>query len=510
MSFRRLAFIAASLAVILTTLAPAQAQQAPAKAKYVFLMVGDGMGPAQRSAAEVYLAGPQEDGRPPRVKPLVMNTLPVAGIMRTFSGNSLITDSAAAATAMAAGEKVPNRVVALDKETGRKMTTLAEIAAGQSWKVGIVTSTNIDDATPACFFAHQTTRYKHYEICMELAGSGMEYFAGRIPDGIHPREAKDKPSPIDQARKSGYTIVNDRDALLALKKDADKVFVFWPGEWKPTTAPAAGSDGPPTSVPARGPTSAPAETSSQEKLAEQTEGNRPDGPTLAEITRKGIELLDNPKGFFMMIEGGEIDGYCHQHDLPSAIRETVAFDQAIAEVLEFYKKHADETLVVVLADHETGGLTLGNTGGGGLEDLVKIVDGQKKHSASFGRQIAKFRKEQWTFEQAWPEISAFYGLDEVSERQTKLLMDAYELSMKPPKSRPKDEAFKQTYGTQDPLISAINNLVSRKAGVSWTTYSHTGVSVPVTAVGAGSELFKGYFDNTQVFEKIFSIMAPAK
>jgi alkaline phosphatase len=476
--------------VLLGAWAPAASLQAQpsSQAKYVFLMIGDGMGQGQRTAAEIYLAGPQEPGRPPRVKPLVMNTLPVAGMMRTYSADSLITDSAAAATAMATGQKAPNGVVCLDVSSGRMLATLAEIAAAQGRKIGIVSTAAIDDATPACFYAHVSRREKAYDISMQLSASGMDYFAGGRPDGIMPQEVQLRPSPLEAARKSGYTILTQRQELLALKKGAGKVLMYWPPLEDPTPA-----------NPAPGATSQPAQ-------AEQ-EPPPPPPPSLAEMTRKGIELLDQPAGFFMMIEGGEIDGYCHQHDLHGAIRETLEFDKAVAEALEFYKKHPQETLIVVLADHETGGLGLGNTGRDALVNLYKVVSGQPEQSSAFNKKVLEFRKNKTTFEAALPAITEFFGLENVSGQQAKLLAAAYGESMKDPKDRLKDEAFKDLYGSFDPLTTACSNLVSRKAGVSWTTYSHTGVSVPVTAIGAGSERFAGYYENTEVFEKLLAAMS---
>lgn len=486
--FTRRLVRAALAMVLLGVLAPAAWLQAQpsSQPKYVFLMVGDGMGPAQRTAAEVYLAGPQEEGRPPRVKPLVMNTLPVAGMMRTYSADSLITDSAAAATAMATGQKSPNGTISLDRSSGRKLVTLAEIAASQGRKIGIVSTAAIDDATPACFYAHATRRDKSYDIIMQLSTSGMDYFAGGRPDGIMPQEAQGRPSPVEAARKSGYTVLTQRQELLALKPGAGKVWMYWPPLKDSSPAgPGAGAIAKPV-------------------VAEE---EAPPPPSLAEMARKGIELLDNPAGFFMMIEGGEIDGYCHQHDLPGAVREVVDFDKAVAEVLEFYKKHSQDTLIVVLADHETGGLGLGNTGRDGLENLYEMVNGQRECAMAFNQKVMEFRRSRTSFEQALPAIIDFFGLEKVTEQQAKLLAAAYAQSMKEPKDRPKDEAFYDLYGKLDPLIVACSNLVSRKAGVSWTTYSHTGVSVPVTAIGAGSQRFAGYYENTEVFEKLFSAMA---
>jgi len=463
---------------LLAPLAPiAQAQQA-GKAKYVFLMIGDGMGPAQRTAAEIYLAGPQEPNKPVRLAKLTMNTLPFVGLARTNSIDSLVTDSAAAATAMATGRKVTNGTLSLEPDSNRALTTLAEIVKARGRKVGIVSSSSIDDATPAAFYAHQASRGSSYDISLELAASGMDYFAGAAASGIRPLALEGRPSPLEAARKNGYTLVSNRAQFDALKPGAGKVWHYW------------------TKVDANGVV---------HFAGEPTQ----DQPSLAELTRKGIEILDGPAGFFMMIEGGKIDGGGHVHDLATTVRETLLFDQAVAVALEFYKKHPGETLIIVTNDHETGGMGVGGSGGGSLSSLHKRVTAQKDSYWEFAWTVGEFRAKKMAFEQAWPAVQEFFGFEEVAPSNLRLLQDAYALSMIDPNDRPKTAAYAALYAKLDPLAAACCNLLSRQAGVAWTTYSHTDMPAPVMAIGAGAELFMGYYENTDLFDKIRAAMTPA-
>jgi alkaline phosphatase len=307
---------------------------------------------------------------------------------------------------------------------------------------------------------------------MELAASGFDYFAGGLSQGWRVSEANGVPSPIEAARKDGYTIVTNRDQLMALRPGVGKVWSIW-------TKP----DG-------------------NETLF--YEMDRPaDQPSLQEFTRKGIELLDNPKGFFMMVEGGLIDGACHAHDLASSVRDTLALDEAIAEALEFYEKHPAETLIVVTNDHETGGMGLN----GSLIALHPRVSGQKGSQEAFGRQAKEFRDRQLPFEQALPVIKEYFGFADLSVADTKLLANAHAETLKEPNSRVRDEAYTTLYARLEPISVACTHLLARQSGVAFGTWGHTDMPAPVTAIGAGAEAFTGYYENTDLFHRIRAAMA---
>ena len=438
------------------------------QAKYIFLMIGDGMGVVQRSAAEQFN---QSCG----YGPLTMNSLPAHGLTTTHAYQTPVTDSAAAATAIACGQKTANGVVSMDHTKQIKLKTLAEIAAERGMRVGIISSVSIDHATPACFYAHQPSRSNYYQIAMELAASDFEYFAGgslyaRIDGRVYPLRA---------AKENGFTIVRTRAELMALTNRSGKVWAY--------------------------------NRTVDHKSALYYEIDRPeDHISLVEFTAKGIDLLDNSEGFFMMVEGGKIDWSCHAHDAAAAIRDILAFDKAVAEVLKFYQQHPQDTLIVVTADHETGGMTIGSIAAG-LGFFPQKLSRQTISGLQFSHTEAlRFRNEKIGFDQALPIIQKAFALDDLSSGELIRLRQAYTLSMIGDSARTKDEEYRSLYGVYDPLTTAAQNILSSRAGIGWTTWGHTASPVATSAIGVGAESFDGYYDNTDIFKKIISVMKSAQ
>ena len=260
-----------------------------------------------------------------------------------------------------------------------------------------------------------------------------------------------------------------------------------------------------------------------------------DSVSLAEYTRKGIELLDNPKGFFMMVEGGKIDWACHANDAAPAIKDTLVFDAAVAEALQFYQQHPDETLIVVTGDHECGGMTIGFAGTK-YETFFEKIAPQKMSYIEFNKKLAAYKKshtpDNVRFEDMIPIIEDVYGVfilsseekaeleekakagDKTAEKklgmtltdfEIKTLENAFQMSMMEKKVRPKDQQTYQLYGGYEPFTVTMTHILNQKAGIAWTSYSHTGVPVPVSAIGVGHEAFNGYYDNTDVAKKIIAI-----
>ena len=476
---------------------------AAARAKYVFLMIGDGMGLAQRSAAEIFLAAERGADRPGIVR-LAMNALPAQGTFTTYSATSMITDSAAAATAFACGEKTASGVLSMDPKGERKLPIITRFAKASGRKIGIVTSVSIDHATPAAFYAHAAGRSVYYGIALQLASSGFDYFAGgglKEPRG----EKGDRPDAYDRIAKAGYAITRTRDEFLKLNAASGKVLAINPVL--------------------------------DDEMALPHEIDRKEGEiTLAEFTRKGVELLDNPKGFFMMVEGGKIDWACHANDAVTAIRDVIAFDDAVRVALGFHAKHPDETLVVVLGDHETGGMSIGFAGTK-YETFFPKLRYQKSSYLAFMTFLGEYRKthspDTARFEDVAETITEMFGLrflpekrfaaleakarggDAAAARELELAVGPLELarlraafaqSMKAPRERSHDEDAYILYGGYDPLAICVTRTLDRKAGIGWTSFAHTGVPVPVSAIGAGHEAFDGCFDNTDINRKLRAAM----
>lgn len=470
------------------------------QAKYVILLIGDGMGMAQRNAAELYLAA-QKGYAVPGIVKLNMSSLPVQGATTTYSIDSLITDSAAAGTAMACGVKTTNRGLGVDGKNA-SVVSIAEMARDKGMKVGIVSSVSLDHATPAAFYAHQPSRKNYYEIGLELAASRMDYFAGGgflDPAGKKSKMEGEKRNVLDAIRSNGFQYVNSAQEFRALKPGKNRV-VFVNPRLQDESAMTYAIDA------------------------------AKDDVSLAEMTRKGIELLENPNGFFMMVEGGKVDWACHANDAVSSITDVLAFDAAVAEAMQFMAKHPGETLVVVTGDHETGGMSLGFAGTK-YDSYHTRLKNQKISYVAFDEKFAAFRKAnpQATFEDVLPLVKENFGLAALSDAEAAALPKNGEASgmvLKPYEAAELRAAFERSmkgadrknlsdqdyllYGNYDPFSVTLTHLLNQKAGIAWTTYSHTGVPVLTSAGGAGADRFGGFYDNTDIFARMAEIMGLKK
>ena len=244
----------------------------------------------------------------------------------------------------------------------------------------------------------------------------------------------------------------------------------------------------------------------------------PEDVTLPEFTEKAIEMLDNPKGFFLMVEGGKIDWACHANDAVSAMTNTIAFDESIQVAMDFMKKHPNDTLIVVTGDHECGGLTLGFAGTAyeSYFDALKIQDVSFQ---KFTDENLKLWSDECSkgcsFEDIKPTITHFFGLKfegdakdplVVKPYQEKMLEAAYVRTMAGKALKEKTPESKVLYGGYDPLTVTVTHILNNNAGIGWTSYKHTAVPVATSAIGVGSTSFNGYYDNTDVALKMMSVM----
>ncbi len=498
------------------------AQDAVKQPKYVFVFIGDGTSFPQRNAAEFYQASraAAPDVEPailraqkkiskdtgittfkPATKRLVMNTFPAQGISTTYSANSLITDSSSSGTAIATGNKTRDGVVGMDADAKVRFTSMAKIAKARGKKVGIVTSVSLDHATPASFYACQPSRNSYYEISLQAPETGFDYFAGG--SFKQPRGAKgDQKDVFDVFREGGYKITNTRAGFDALSRYDGKALAINPVLDADDALPYA--------------------------------LDRGNGEiTLAEFVKKGIELLDNDEGFFLMTEGGKVDWACHANDAIAAILDVLAFDEAVAVAHEFYRQHPDDTLIVVTGDHETGGMTVGFAGTR-YDTFLDRINNQKGSYLSFNKVVSELRKNYPNagVDDVLPAVREFFGLqlysqddmdamqkaaasgDVVAIDKLKYALQPYEvekikkaiaMSWTPSKERPGDDFYYANYGSYEPLTVAMTQILNNKAGIGWTTFSHTGLPTPVSAIGVGAESFMGHYDNTDIFKKVVAI-----
>jgi alkaline phosphatase len=435
-------------------------------AKYVFYFIGDGMGVNQINGTEQYLA--ELEGRI-GIKPLLFTQFPHYTVATTYSATNGVTDSSASGTALATGKKTKNGVVGVLKDSETPVNSVAVWAKKKGVRVGVSTSVCIDHATPAAFYAHQPQRRMYYEIANDLLVSDFDYFGGS--DFLYPTGKKgDQPDLYELFKKAGYTIYRGMPAFEKGKK-RDRVILFQPEGKIKNCLPYAID-------------------------------RQPDDLTLPEIVKAGIECLNNKKGFFFMVEGGKIDWACHDNDAATAFQEVVDFDNAIRVAYEFYEQHPKETLIVITADHETGGFVLGNFNKYDLN--LKALASQKKSLTELSNRVNKLRKENpgavtWEMiQQVFREDLGFWGEIQLTEAQEKRLKAVYEETFLSDDVKMKENE----YSENEPVAAAAKEILNDIALVGWRTGGHSSGYTPVIAIGAGSELFEGRTDNAEIPLKI--------
>jgi alkaline phosphatase len=444
----------------------------------VFLFIGDGMAMSQISSAEVFSTA--RSSKDINVTKLGFTQFPVAGLTTTYDAGTFITDSASAGTAIATGNKTLSGVINMDAGKIQQYKTIAEYAHDAGMKVGIVSSVTLNHATPASFYAKVPSRSNYYDIAVQLASSGFEYFGGGLIDQRTGKN-KDQKDAVEIAKANGYTYVDTKNSFNSLTKGSGKVIAV--------NQVIQDSGSMPYEI-----------------------DRQPDDLSLADYTRKGIELLDNPAGFFMMVEGGKVDWACHANDAGAAIYDVLSMDAAIREAVDFAKQHPGETLIVVTGDHETGGLTIGFAGTQ-YDTFFDKVGLQTRSYIAFDSDVLKPYKDNTPAARAKladliPAIQQSFGIDyaALSGVQKEQIEFAFQRSMGNEQIRSFTEDQYLLYGGYEPLTVKLTQIMNQTAGIGWTSYAHTGVPVSTFAYGVHQEIFGGYYDNTDIFRKLASAM----
>ncbi len=321
--FRVTILVAFLIMALFVTAGAASGSDSELPPKNIILFVGDGMGASQRLAAQWYSIGLK--GR------LAMDSMPHKAMIRTNSADSPVTDSAAAATAMATGAKTNNGKLSMDASLA-PLRTILEMAKAKGKRVGLVTTTQMAHATPAAFAAHVANRWEMTAIAAQMAASGIDVLLGGGEDeflpagqsGCYPGMGKrdDGRQLIRQMVAGGYAYVCRSQSLAAVNPERTPLLLG---------------------------------------LFADEQMVRPFAPTLAEMTGKALEILSRDEdGYFLMVEGGQIDWACHKNDTAHVIADVISLDAAVKVAQTFAASHP-ATLIIVVADHETGGMQLSST-----------------------------------------------------------------------------------------------------------------------------------------------------
>ena len=475
---------------------PQAEAEAPATPKYVFMFIGDGMSYPQIQStsdflgalndADYWQAEPSLDDNQGAILdgPEYLNFMnfPVAGSAVTYDSNSFCPDSASTATSLSTGHKTYSGTINMDETGTTAYETIAEkLAAQKGWEIGIISSVNLNHATPAAFYAHQASRNNYYEIGLELIDSGFTYFAGG--GFLKPTGSEgDQEDLYALAEAAGYTVAKTQAEAEAV------------------------TDGPVILIDEH--------LADGDAMAYELDRTE-DMWSLADYVEKGIEVLDNDTGFFMMCEGGKIDWACHANDAASTIHDTDALADAVQVAIDFAAEHPDETLILVTGDHETGGLTIGFAGTD-YDTYLDLLQNQKISYAKFDSDyVAAYKENKTSFEDVMADVTELFGLKTEGEEGDKLVLTDYELellrtayekSVNGTETGYAAQAEYVLYGTYEPLSVTLTHIINNKSGISFTSYSHTGLPVAVLAQGVGSETFGGYYDNTDVYNKLAALL----
>jgi alkaline phosphatase len=390
--------------------ADAKSSNHNSKAKNVIFMVPDG-----------YSASYATNYRWYKGEETVLDSM-LVGMHRTYSANTKVTDSAAAGTAMATGVKTNNGMISTSPD-GKELKTILEAAEEKGKASGLVATSTITHATPAVFASHVASRSNEADIAPQLIENGVDVVLGGgkkyFPDSL-----------LNEAKRDRYQYVSNKDQLQNVKKTDKLIGLF-----------------------------------AEEGMAPELDRDETNQPSLAEMTDSALDILKKDKdGFFLMVEGSQIDWAGHDNDAAWAMKDSEAFEKAVEEAVDFAKKEGN-TLVVVAGDHDTGGMSVSGYGKGDANpELLRNV------TATGDFMESKLNADR-------------SNVKEIVKQYTKLdLTDAEAEKIKTAKS---------------PSM-AINQVVSERAIVGWTSTGHTGVDIPLYAFGPGSDLFSGLHENTDL------------
>ena len=418
-----------SVLALMCTASGAMAETAP---KNVIYMIGDGMGPAYTTAYRYF----KDDPTTKSVEQTVFDTM-LTGMARTYpDDHTVVTDSAASATALSSGHKSYNGAIAVDTDK-KPLKTMLEIAKQRGMTTALLATSQINHATPASFAAHNESRNNYDEIANDYIDNKI---AGKLPvdlmlGGGTKYFIRDDRNLVDEFKAAGYQYGDDIQNLKQI-----------------TQLPAIGlyaAKGLPFAL--------------------------DENPTrLTKLTSKALDLLDNQNkdGFFVMIEGSQIDWCGHANDIACAMAEMDDFASAIEKAKAYIDKNKD-TLLVITADHSTGGLTLGAHGQYKWE--AAVVHGVKATAGTITQHLL----ESDDLKSVWNKYTsiAFTPENKIKLEQAKSM-------------------------GHKALNLAVKSIISDTSFTGWTTGGHTAVDVQVFAYGKGSEQFVGSQNNTDIADKL--------
>tara|TARA_R100001377_G_C3189915_1_gene110122 strand:+ start:193 stop:1635 length:1443 start_codon:yes stop_codon:yes gene_type:complete len=437
--------------------------------KNIIMIVGDGMGPAYTTAYRYFNDDPATAG----IEQSIFDKHYV-GSSSTYPAkvSGYITDSAAAATALATGVKTYNDAISVD--TNKKpLLTVLEWAKQQGKKTGVVVTSQINHATPASYLSHNENRNNYNAIADSYIDNGIKadvYFGGGWKYFI--REDRHL---VNEFKAAGFQYIDDYKQLSTLELNKPALGLF-------------GDSGLPWAL-------------------DDTEKHR-----LSLMTEAATKQLNNANGYFMLIEASQIDWAGHGRDIGAAMAEMDDLAETIAFLERYVAKNPD-TLVVLTADHSTGGLSIGRKTAKSNKDIHSKYLWQPEILRTLPFSPQAFAKTFADNELSLQQVNETLNFEISSEEMDLLIsskqegikiMDAYQQL---------SEAQRQgkwAPRVEGPILITLKKMIDIKTNTGWGSISHSGthtaVDVPVYAFGKGSEQFKGQIDNTDIAKKIFTLL----
>lgn len=433
--------------------------------KYIFYFIGDGMGLGPIMVAEAYNRTVLNN-----TEHLQMLQFPVTSLATSYSANRHITDSAAAGTALSTANKTNNNMLGVTPDSV-PVYSIAKSLKEAGYGVGIATTVTLNDATPGAFYGHAPSRKNYYDIAMGIIETNYDILAGYTLLG---NKNKGKETGLyNNIEKAGYKIVKGKEEYEK-NKNHNKLILLN----KPNKAGHCGY--------------------TVDSLGDENFN-------VPYLTKTCINHLqkNSPEKFFMMIEGGNIDWAAHSND-PGTIKSILDFDEGVKVAYEFYKQHPDETLIIVTADHNTGGMTFGVKGNKRV--TLKNLDYQKVSISEFQSYCKKLLDSGKKIE--WNEMKNYitnnlglYSSIKVDDKDDKLMKEAFNNTF----NKKEKENVETLYLTYNSFINEVFKVFCKYTGIGWTTTGHTGDFTPVFAIGVGAEEFNGLNNNIDLPKKIAKI-----
>ena len=454
--------ILSTIMLLLLCICAAEARQP----KYIFYFIGDGLGINHIHGTELYNAAVHPEME--RGGKLSFTDFPIRSYVTNHSSSSLVTDSSAAATALASGVKTVNGYMGVDAYV-KPAKSLTELLSARGMYVGVATNVAVNHATPSAFFGHDKSRSSYGTLFEQLLASEVDFAAGSTI--LHKRSGYTPEEYIEKAKSEGWEFSNSPNS--AKEVSGKRVLLLSPNL--------------------------------DEQALKYSVDCQAGDPTIVDYTDAALGYLEREagkNGFLLMVEAGHIDYCAHDNDAVTTFEEVNHLSQSVQLALDFYAKHPKQTLIVITADHETGGLSLG------YHDYVMHPENLAYQRCSMVTLTAKMRAMRERGDLAWESMQALLckelGLwDKVklNEADEKLLKECFEQDF----VRTAEEVV-SLYNHNEKLASLAIDVLNRAAQINWISLDHTGMQVPLYVKGAGEELFYNCYDNTDIPKAIARAM----